>query len=319
MLLGAFLVVPGACSTLRTEFYREETSHRYTQACKAYREGAFAAAREQYLQVIDLDPHYGAAHAALGHLALIAEDYPQALDYYRSALAAEPELEAGLRPFIMTAEAHRQRDPLRRAGLGLNEVYPLLMEERPTELEALLAQDVPLRLLADDTMGLTPGRLGDLQRKAAEIAALEQGGARFRLFLGYLMFNGRIDDARTAALLEKAATQAVDADRREALVVLGQLYERLGQPNRAVDAYLAAVVAGRPLTEVAHHLARLYRTDISAILPAVAVPPEAASLADPVQIEFRTAVPPNPPPDWDASCDANPLDAARTQGAGNAF
>jgi Tfp pilus assembly protein PilF len=318
-LFASLFLVLGACATLRTEFYREETSHRYTHACKSYRQGAYAAAREQFLQVIGLDPEYGAAHAALGNLALIGEDYLQALNHYRAALAADPGLEAGLRPFIMTAEAHRRRDPLRQADVGLNDVYPLLMEERLMELEALLLRGVPLRLLAEDTMGLTPGMLGDLQRKAAEIADLDHGGARLRLFLGCLIFNGQSDDALAAAVIEKAAIQATGTDRTEAFLVLGLLYERLGQPNLAVDAYLAAVGAGRPLTEVAHHLARLYRTDIAAILPAAAAPPGAGPQANPVQIVFRTVVSAHPLSDLGTSSVSIPDDAEKTQMAGNAF
>jgi hypothetical protein len=62
----------------------------------------------------------------------------------------------------------RKRAPLQKAGVGLDQIYQLIMADRRAEVEALLAKDIPLQLLANDTMEITPGRLGEMQRKLAE-------------------------------------------------------------------------------------------------------------------------------------------------------
>jgi tetratricopeptide (TPR) repeat protein len=180
-----------ACRGLRSEVYREETFYRYNEACKLYKQGDYETARSGLEDVIALDPDYGPAHAALGNLALIAEDYALALAHYQKAVAADPELEAELRPLVMVAGAHKERQPLQKAGVSLEQMYPLIMEERRAEAEALLAKDIPLQLLANDTMGITPGKLGDLQRKITEIADPSRGSVRYCLFLGYLLFSGQ--------------------------------------------------------------------------------------------------------------------------------
>ena len=71
----ALLLLLQACSGLRTEIYREETLYRFNEACKLYKQGDYNAARSDLEDVIALDPDYGPAHAAMGNLALIGEDY----------------------------------------------------------------------------------------------------------------------------------------------------------------------------------------------------------------------------------------------------
>ena len=201
------------CGSLRSELYREETAHRYKAACKQYKGGDYEAARSGFESVIGLDSEYGPAHAALGNLALIREDYPGALAHYRAALEADPELEADLQPLIMVASAHQVRAPLQKAGVTLNQLYPLIMAARNAEVEALLEKDIPLQLLARDTMGITPGKLGEMQAKIAETADPLKGSPRYRLFLGYVLFFGEIDDAKAAVLVESAVAQVMVKDR----------------------------------------------------------------------------------------------------------
>jgi tetratricopeptide (TPR) repeat protein len=296
-----------SCSGLRTEIYREETRHRYNQACKLYKQGDYQTARSELETIIGLDPDYGPAHAALGNLALIGEDYSGALIHYQAAVAVDPELEAELRRLIMVARAHKEREPLQKAGVGLDQVYPLIMADRTAEVEALLDQDIPLQLLANDSMGITPGKLGELQHKIAETADPLMGSVRYRLFLGYLLFFGQIDDALATAMIQSVVDEATVRDRQEALVIMGQLYERRGKANEGVDAYLAAVDAGLPMTEVAHHLARVYRVDIETILPSKAAPAEDAASQEPMRIEMATHLPPSPAPDLGAVSEARSI------------
>jgi tetratricopeptide (TPR) repeat protein len=304
-----------ACSTFRTEIYREETLHRYKTACKLYKQGDYENARIDFEKIIGMDPDYGPAYAALGNLALIGEDYHNALEHYHKAVSVDPELEADLQPLILVAGAHQQRQPLLKAGVGLAQVYPLIMSGRSAELEALLEKDVPLLLLANDTMGITPGRLGEMQRKAADLADPKKGSVRFRLFLGYLLFAGQISDQGAITLINSAVAQAAGQDRQEAFIILGQLLERQEQANKAIDAYLAAVDEGLPMTEVAHHLARVYRVDIASVLPANDEPAEALSEPEQMQIAIQSYIPARPVPELGPLAEPKVIQITERQGS----
>jgi len=321
-LLALFLLLHTtlwACSGFRTEIYREETFYRYSEACKLYKQGDYIAARYGLEDVIALDPAYGPAHAAMGNLDLIGEDYPNALIHYRMAVATDPELEAALRPLIMVAIAHKERGPLQQTGVGLAQIYPLIMEERWAELEAFLDKDIPLLLLANDTMGITPGKLGELQRKISLVADPFEGSVRCHLFLGYLLFSGQTDDSLAIAVLHHAVGETTGRDRQETLVVLGQLHERQGETDTAVDAYLAAVDDGLPITEVAHHLARVYRVDIASIMPPHEGPAESAVPPEPMRIEIVTDIPPAPELDLGSLTEAKDIQIGTRQSARNTF
>jgi tetratricopeptide (TPR) repeat protein len=308
-----------ACGSLRTELYREETLNRYQGACKLYKEGDYAGAGEGFEAVLSMDPDYGPAHAALGNLDLISENYPGALAHYREAIAVDPELEPDLQPFMMVAQAHKERAPLKEAGISLNQLYPLIMGDRRAEVEALLAEDIPLRLLANDTMGITPGLLGEMRQKIAETADTLTGSVRYRLFAGYLLFFGQTDDDLAEALISGAADEAADRERQQALVVLGQLHERRGDPNAAVDAYLSAVESGLAMTEAAHHLARVYRVDIETILPPKDTAEEETRATEPVGIEILTYLPPAQGVDLDSAVMPKDVLPAERTGSRNTF
>lgn len=307
------------CSGIRSEIYRGETSHHYEAACKLYKQGDYETARSGFEDVIALDPDYGPAHAALGNLDLIAQDYPEALVHYQAAVAADPELEIELQPLLMVARAHKERAPLQKAGISLNHLYALIMAERMTEVEALLQKDIPLQLLANDTMGITPGRLGELQRKVGETADPLNGSVRYRLFLGYLLFYGQTDDALAAAIINSAAKDATGKDRQDVLVVSGQLHERQGEANAAVDAYLAAVNAGLPMADVAHHLARVYRVDIASILPPKETSEEYVAPPEPMRIEMSTHLPVASAPDLGPVSEARVLKITERHGSHFSF
>ena len=317
--VGFLLSLLWSCGGLRTELYREETLHRYQGASKLYKAGDYAGAGEGFEAVIAMDPAYGPAHAALGNLSLIQEDYPGALSHYRQAIAADPELEADLQPFIMVAQAHKERASLKEAGISLNQLYPLIMGDRWAEVEAILDKGIPLRMLANDTMGITPGRLGEMRQKIAETVDPLEGSMRYRLFAGYLLFYGQTDDDLAAALIGGAADEVAGRERQEPLVVLGQIHERLGEPNAAVDAYLAAVDAGLPMTEVAHHLARVYRVDIETILPSENAGGEETAPSEPMGIGISTYLPPSQPPDLGAAALPKEIIPAERTGPQNTF
>jgi Tfp pilus assembly protein PilF len=318
LLLCLFFIQ--ACSSFRTELYREETLHRYREACKCYQRGEYEAARTGFENVIAIDPEYGPAHAALGNLALIGENYSGAMAHYRAAVAVDPELETDLQPLIMVALAQLARAPLEQAGTSLAAIYPLMMEARMAALEDLLAKDISLPLLARDTLGITPGRLGELQQKAAALADPMRGSIRLRLFLGYLLFAGRIDDALATAMIVGAVAEAERRDQKEAYIVIGQLYERQGAANAAVDAYLAAVGAGLPLTAVAHHLARIYQVDMESILPSASFPDQDNDPHAPMRVEMSTFIPAlQPKVRFPSRCGSYSLPVGREHRAASGF
>lgn len=317
--LLTFLILLQACSGFRSEIYREETFYRYNEACQLYKQGDYAAARFGLEDVIALDPDYGPAHAALGNLALIGEDYAGALAHYQAAVAVDPELEAELRPLIMVASTHKARAPLHKAGIGLTQIYPLIMADRRAEVEALLTKNIPLQLLANDTLSITPGRQGEMQAKIAETADPLTGSVRYRLFLGYLLFSGQTDDALAIAMIHSAAGEGTGRDRQEALVVLGKLYERQGEENTAVDAYLAAVDAGLPMTDIAHHLARIYKVDIASVLPPEETSAEESLLPEPMQIRMSTHFSGTRAPDLGSLTEAKDIQIPEHQGSRYTF
>jgi tetratricopeptide (TPR) repeat protein len=297
VVLFCFLLF--SCSTLRTELFREETHHRYKQACTLYQQGDYDSAREEFETVLDFDPDYGPAHAALGNLAMIKEAYTEAAEHYGRAIEVDPELEAELAAMRTVAAAHTRREPLRRAEVSLGQVYPLVMEDKQAELEAVLEKEIPLDLLAGDTMSITPGKMREMQAKIAETVRLEKGSVRYRLFAGYLLFYGKTNDAIAAKVILETAPAAETTEQQKAFVMLGHLCERLGKKNDAVNAYLAAVHAGLPLADVAHHLARVYGVDIATILPERQEPSTVQAASEPMAIEIRGSLPAQPHPDRD--------------------
>ena len=254
------------CAQVRTEFYRNETKHLYQAGCESYKQGEYENARTLFDAVIQLDPDYGAAYAALGNIAMIEEEYSKASEHYRLALLHDPELEQDLALLMAASQTYALRQPLAEAGVGLADIYSLLMEGNLQDIETLLLKDVSLELLAKDTVGITPGQLGELRLKAAEYATTDQGSVRFELFIAYVLFHSQKHDQLTHNLLVEL-TKKESTTRQEAYVLLGRLYERIGKRNSAVKAFLAAVDAGKPLPEVAHFLARIYKVDIATVLP----------------------------------------------------
>ncbi len=261
-----FLLFVSGCGAIQTEFYREETLHLYNLGVEQYKNGEYQDAQQTFEQVVNMDPDYGPAYATMGNLAMIREDYGQAVKQYQQALQYDPELEVELLPLLLVSNQYRVRMPLKLAGVSLKEVHNLMLNDRQQDLEKLLQQNFPLELLANDTVSLTPGQLGELRRKAVQIASNQKGTARYKLFLGCLIFFSELDDLLAEKVLTTALMFAETKDQSEGYVILGRLYEKTGQLNKAVDSFLAAIAAGNSLEKVAHYLARIYKVDIATVL-----------------------------------------------------
>jgi len=264
LLCGLILV---SCTQLRTEFYRNETGYLYEVGCSHYKAGAYDAAKIVLQELITLDPDYGPAYAALGNLAMIDEQYEQAYDYYQQAIDHDPELEKDILPFLLVSSMHKTRQPLTDSGVDLAVIYPLLMDEKIREIETLLEQDIPLELLTKDSVSATPGQLGELREKGAELAPEMKGFPNLQLFTAYLLFYGQGNESIAEELL-LAITQTVQgSEKQEASILMGRMKEKQGNYVAAAKWYLAAVQAGSPIEDVANHLARIYQVDLQTILP----------------------------------------------------
>lgn len=262
------ILLLSGCTALRTEFYREETKYLYEIGCQSYKQGDYDRARLSFNQVIDVDPVYGPAYAALGNLAMIEENYDQAFALYTQAISCAPELEKDILPLLLSSEAHRQREPLVKAGVRLADLYRLFMAGEIEKAETILHLNLPLELIASDAGSLTPGQFQELRHLSEELARNHSLPPRVSLLAAYIIFYAETDDNLVIELLSSPQPDSHQQLRQEAYILLGRTLERVGRKNSAVDAYLAAVAQGKPLTEVAHYLARLYRTDIAAIVPA---------------------------------------------------
>jgi len=264
-----------SCTQLRTEFYRNETAYLYETGCERYKQGAYDEAEEVLEELISLDPDYGPAYAVLGNLAMLEEQYEQAYDYYQQAITHDPELENDVLPFLLISSMQKIRRPLTDSGIDLAVIYALLMDGQNDEVEALLAQDVALDLLARDSVSLTPGQLGELRRTCVELRGALHNYPRLQLFSAYLLFYGGEDISVAAELLLAMMTTAAGAQKQEAAVLMGRVQEKQGNYGAAVQWYLTAVEAGVALETVAHRLAKIYQVDLETVLP-----PETAANAE---------------------------------------
>jgi tetratricopeptide (TPR) repeat protein len=212
-----------------------------------------------------MDPYYGQAHAAIGNIALIQGDNKTALVNYRKALHVDPELEKEMIPLIQTAVVKSTREPLIMAEVDLKKVHRLVMANQMSELETLLAKDIPLDVLAKDTFPVTPSEIGELVARIATITSPDEGSVRYRLFSAYLLYFSQQDLNLAVALIERAATQADNADIKKAYLVLGQMREQMGNFNLAVDAYLMAFQSGLPDAVAAEYISKVYGLDVESM------------------------------------------------------
>jgi len=132
-------------------------------------------------------------------------------------------------------------------------------------LEGLLSTDVPLELLARDTISLTLKKLAELQKLIASHANRGRGSLRLRLFYGLFLFYSHEQDRLAAKVMEEVAKDLSGEEQQEAYIKLGRLYERTAQENKAISAYLKAVKAGRPMKEVTPLLADIYGVPVEEI------------------------------------------------------
>ncbi|MCD6297028.1 MAG: tetratricopeptide repeat protein, partial [Deltaproteobacteria bacterium] len=259
------IILASGCGVLRSEFYRGETHYLYNQGNQAYKAGEFNRARECFQQVIKADPGYARGFAGLGNLALIKGDFDEAIRCYSQAMTLEPGLEETLLPLMLVAKEQQARQPVVNCGMDLRKVLTLLSNGRENELENLLSRDVPLELVAKDTLSITLEELVKLRSLVVERVDAGGSSPRCRLFFGYFLFYADQRDWLAAKVLENAAKDVSGRDQQHAYEITGKLYERMGQEKKAANAFLKAVKAGMPLAEVAPFLAKIYGVPVEKI------------------------------------------------------
>lgn len=273
--LAAFFLC--GCGTLRSEFYRGETDYLYNQGCSSYKAGEYEKAFEYYQRVVKLDPEYAQAYGGLGNLALIKKKYDDAQRCYKKAIELDYKLKKKLLPLMLSAMEQKVRQPLIECGLDLKKVLELLSADKEKELERLLTKNVPIDLLSKDTVSITLKERDKLNKLITDYAYSGKGSTRLRLFIGYFLFYSEERDWLAANVLSNTVKDIPETDQQDAYMKLGKLYERMGQEDRAVIAYLKATNAGLPMAEVAPYLARIYGVpleDIMSDLPSATATPD---------------------------------------------
>lgn len=261
LLFILFFSVSG-CAPVRTEFYRGETKFLYQRATDAYKNGDFATAKEDYTRITKLDPNYGSAYAALGNIALVEKRYDEALSLYNTAIEYNTDLKDKLLSHIFTSRMYQANKPLADCGVVLNDFYIPLLEEDTASIESLLQKELPLDILAKDSLSVAPGKLGEMRQKAVELSQTSEGSIMYKMFLAHLLFYAEEYDQQLIPLLQKIIEKASDPDNlKKAAILLGKTYERSGKLNDAVDAFLAASDLGVSMEEIAPFLARLYNVE----------------------------------------------------------
>jgi len=259
-----FLILCG-CGSLRTEFYRSETRYRYNYACQLYKQGDYRKARHAFEDVLTIDPDYGQAHSAIANIEFVEGNYQQALARYSTATKVAPELERSLRPYIQAAVLKVVRAPLESAGVGMLQVYQLMVAGEITEVENLLSKDFPLHMLAKDTAILTLPQINELCRRVLNEDSLINGSVRYQLFWAYFLFFNHERPDHVIYLIESTVRSAEIYDQVRAYEILGKSRERMGDLNLAVDAYILAFKSGLPSSTANKHLRRIYNDDTVSI------------------------------------------------------
>ena len=262
------IVLASGCGNIRSEFCRGETHYLYNQGNRAYRSGEFDIACECFRQVVELDPRYACAHAGLGNVALIMGDFADAERCYRQAIELEPGLEKILTPLLVACLEKKARQPLEKCGVDLRKVFVLLSEDNEKELDKALSKNVPLDLLAKDTLSLSLKELIKLQDVILEKARSGIGSSRCRLFYGYFLFYADQQEHRAIRVFEDVVEQIPMKERQEIYVMIGRLSEKTDRNNEAVSAYLKAVSAGLPMSGVAPYLSGIYGVPVEEITSA---------------------------------------------------
>ena len=259
IILVAVPLLTCSCGSIRTEFYRGETKYQYNFANQLYKQGEYGSAQAAIEQILALDPNYGPAHAALGTIAFIQGDCKAALIHYKTAIRVDPHLEVRLRPNIRAAAIKSALAPLEKPGVRIRKVYQLMMADDRSKIETLFMKDFPLELLAQDTLSITPIELDELSNRVATNLTLDDGwSVRCRLFGAYFLFYNHTKLDFAAALIDSAVAEAENLERRVAYEILGQIHEKMGDLNLAVDAYVLAKNAGLSNIRVSRHLSRIY-------------------------------------------------------------
>lgn len=280
LVIFAFLLSWG-CGTLRTEFYRGETGYLYTQGKGAYESEDYDKACKYFELVVELDPGYAHAFVGLGNVALIKGEFKEAEGYYRKAIELDPELKEKLMPLVLVSMEKRKFKQLRSCGVDLKDVFEALSSGRDRDVDRMLSEDVPVDLLARDTRSLGLKERARLKEMIVDRARVGIGSPRSRLFYGYFLYYSDGHDWLTAKVLEETATGLSGEDRQAAYIKVAELYERMGRESRAVTAYLKAVDAGMPMSEVAPMLAKIYGVPVKEITGAPQDPDQVAGYEAP--------------------------------------
>ncbi len=184
--------------------------------------GETEAARERLLEAIELDPGVVDAQQMLGNIHQREGDYPAAIEYFRTALARNPDHQASL---LGLADSYLWLDRPEAALAG----YERLRGLAPQDSKAAIAST---EILVD------LGRRAEALEVAESAARYEHAPALVHNQHGELLtLAGRVDKA------EGAFERAIQANDRpvQPHFNLAVIYEERGETARAIERYKEAL------------------------------------------------------------------------------
>lgn len=259
ILACCLLVCCAACAGIRSEVFRKETDHLFSQGLKSYQAGKYDQAEASFRQVVELDPNHAQAFANLGHTLCARKKCRESVGYYSQALTLEPELKNKLLPFLARAALGSRAEILEEHGIRLKNAYLYLKQGDHAGLERALGKEpqVPLNILASDRESLTRAEQMEFEQMASDRPWGRQGHFE-ELFLAHVLAVSGRNDWAAKELFEQELPRSSPNELSALHETVGDVCLRMGLSQEAAGYYLRALKA-RPKDPVLESkLARLY-------------------------------------------------------------
>jgi tetratricopeptide (TPR) repeat protein len=216
----------------------------FSVGSKQFNDHQFAAARESFSRVIELDARNAKAYRALGMTDLELKDYQAAYQAWLKAVALDPKDETSK---YYLGRLFYQADLANEAAAWLREALKIA----PEDFKATTYLGLCAEALGYDNTAV------QLYRKAvAESEAQEKPYAEAYLNLGnFLRKEG--NDEQALAVLQQGARKCPDAQE---LTALGELLARRNETRRAEEALRQAIALDPKLSQAHYRLALLLKS-----------------------------------------------------------
>lgn len=260
MIGTSFMLLICACSATRTEFYREESKHLYNQGKAAYESGQYDSARDHFTRITEYDPAHSQAWVGLGNICYLENDMKTAQACYRKAVEIDPDLRQQISARITIATYREKRQRSLEKPFNLRKALDLLLAGNTTAFDRQASTSTSLAEITQATAAVSFAEIADLEKLIRKRMADSNAPPKTRLFCAYfLLFNSKTGREEAVVHIQEAASLVNETHQLEAFVVLGQYYYRIGENNKAIIYFKAALEAGASEESIAPELARIYR------------------------------------------------------------